>query len=71
MPGLLLGLLPAAVGIISGHALTFYFGLMLTAAAGGDLLVLWLLRGTSPHSLVLDHPTKPGCLVLDAPRGSG
>jgi hypothetical protein len=38
--------------------------LIFTLAAGGDALILWLLRGVPAGRLVRDHPSKPGCLVL-------
>lgn len=63
-PGLILGAIPAVVGLALGAGATFWFGLFFTLAAGGDALILWLLRGVSPDRLVKDHPTKPGCLVL-------
>jgi hypothetical protein len=39
----------------------------MTFCAGGDLLVLLLLRGVPANALVEDHPTRAGCrLVSDA-----
>ena len=62
-PGVLIGLLPAAVGLLAGWGMAFSFGLFFTFAAGGDVLILWLLRGVAPETLVEDHPTRAGCLV--------
>lgn len=44
MPGLVVGLLPSLVGIATGNGWIMLFGLFFTFAAGGDLLVLWLIR---------------------------
>lgn len=66
MPGLLLGLLPAAVGLATGSAGTMAFGLFFTFAAGGDFLVLWLIRDVEGDALVEDHPTNAGCFVHDS-----
>ena len=63
-PGVVLGVLPALAGLVLEHGAVFWFGLFFTLAAGGDALILWLLRGVAPDRLVADHPTKPGCLVL-------
>ncbi|MEP0549090.1 MAG: DUF3267 domain-containing protein [Rhodothermales bacterium] len=63
-PGLVLGLVPALVGLAVGAGATFWFGLLFTLAAGGDALILWLLRGVPGDRLVKDHPSKPGCLVV-------
>jgi len=66
MPGIVLGFLPAAIAIASGASLLMAWSLLFTLAAGGDLLVLWLLRGVEPGRLVEDHPTRAGCRVLTA-----
>jgi hypothetical protein len=42
----------------------FWFSLIHTAAAGGDWLILWLIRGVKAGSLVEDHPSNAGCYVL-------
>jgi len=64
MPGLVMGLLPALAGIITGELLLYLFGVFFTMAAGGDLLILWMLRHQKSSDLVQDHPEKIGCYVL-------
>jgi hypothetical protein len=65
MPGLVLGLLPALIGIVTGWGAWLTFGLIFTTAAGGDMLVLWLLRGVAAGKQVEDHPSQAGCYVLE------
>ncbi len=65
MPGLLLGLLPSIIGLGTGSIMTFAYGWIFTLAAGGDILMLLLLKDVSPHSLVQDHPEKIGCLIYE------
>ncbi|HET6567110.1 MAG TPA: DUF3267 domain-containing protein [Rhodothermales bacterium] len=65
MPGLALGVLPALVGLIEGDAALFTYGLLFTLAAGGDFLVLWLLRSAPSGSLVEDHAHRVGCYVWE------
>jgi putative zincin peptidase len=65
MPGLVLGILPALAGIIMRWPVLLVFGLVFTMAAGGDLVVLWLIRGIPRSQTVQDHPTGAGCIVLD------
>lgn len=65
MPGLLVGVLPFAYSLISGDTNWFWFSLVHTSAAGGDWLVLWLIRNVQKNSLVEDHPTQAGCYVLE------
>lgn len=65
-PGVLLGLVPVALACASGSGALLAYGLLFTLAAGGDALILWLLRGVPPTAHVADHPTQAGCIVLDA-----
>jgi hypothetical protein len=65
MPGLVLGILPAVVAIGFGWPVLLVFGLLFTIAAGGDALVLWLIRGVPGEKSVADHPTRAGCVVID------
>jgi len=64
-PGLVLGVLPWLISLFTGNVLLFIFGLLYTTAAGGDLLILWLLRHLKPGTLVEDHPTNAGCFVIE------
>jgi hypothetical protein len=34
-------------------------------AAGGDLMVLWLIRGVRRGQFVQDHPTQVGCYLIE------
>lgn len=65
MPGLIVGILPYIYSLTSGDGNWFWFGLIHTASAGGDWLVLWLIRIVKAGSLVEDHPTQAGCYVLE------
>ncbi len=64
LPAILLGLLPFAVGMVLQSPGVALFGIVMTFAAGGDLLVLWLMRKVDSRALVQDHPSRAGCIVL-------
>ena len=64
MPGLVLGVLPALVGLALGNGLVFFAGIFMLVGASGDMIVLYLLRKEDPTSLVEDHPDRAGCYVL-------
>lgn len=64
MPGVVMGVFPAVIGISIGNPWLFFFGLFFTLAAAGDMLVLWMLRHCQSTDLVQDHPDKIGCFVL-------
>ena len=64
MPGLVLGVAPALVGLALGNGAVFFAGAFMTLAAAGDILVLLMLRGVDSSALVEDHPTNAGCYVL-------
>jgi len=65
MPGLVLGILPYILSLLLGDSNLFWFGLVHTAAASGDWLILWLIRNVKSGMLVEDHPTNAGCYVLE------
>ena len=62
-PGVVLGLAPTLAALAAGDGALLLFGLLFTLAAGGDALILWLLRGVAPGRLVEDHPSRAGCFV--------
>ena len=66
MPGFLLGIIPFILSLLFADGNLFWFGLFHTSAAGGDWLILWLIRNVKAGSLVEDHPTNAGCYVLEA-----
>lgn len=66
MPAIILGFLPSIIGILTGNPLIFIFGLVFILAAGGDILILWLIRNVTDGSLVEDHPKRAGCYVIDS-----
>ena len=65
LPGIILGFIPAIAGIASGIGWVFLFGLIFTVAAGGDMVVLWLLRHENSREWVLDHDSRAGCYLIE------
>lgn len=65
LPGLLLGILPYLLSLVTGDGSLLWFGILHTSAAGGDWLILWLLRGVKSGRLVEDHPSLAGCSVIE------
>ena len=63
LPGLLMGILPSLLAILVGNGPLFLFGAFFTVVAGGDFLVLWLLRRVPRNALVEDHPSRVGCVI--------
>lgn len=64
LPGLVLGVVPLALGVSTGIWLVTFYGFLMLVAAAGDLLILWVLRGVPPRAWVQDHPRQVGCLVV-------
>jgi hypothetical protein len=64
-PLLVMGLFPYVLGLLVGESWIVNFGLLFILAAGGDMLVIWTLRGVRRDALVIDHPSRVGCIVLD------
>ncbi len=66
MPGFILGILTYILCLLWGSGDLFWFSLFHTSAAGGDWLILWLIRNVKGGMLVEDHPTNAGCYVLES-----
>lgn len=64
VPGIVLGIVPGIAAIAIGSPGWLVFGFLFTLAAGGDALILWMLRDVPGGALVEDHPTRAGCYVL-------
>lgn len=63
MPALLLGILPIAASFFIGSLFWLLFGIVFLSASSGDLMVVGMLRGEDPDSLVQDHSSEPGCWI--------
>jgi hypothetical protein len=66
MPGVVLGLAPAIVGLALGLGSWSAWGAIFLGAAAGDLMVIYSLRGVRPTALVQDHPSRVGCQLVTA-----
>ncbi len=64
-PAVILGLIPILLGLIFHMGVIFIFGLLFLLFAGGDLLIMWLIRKVPNRSMVKDHPTRAGCYVYE------
>ncbi len=66
LPGLILGVVPAVVGLIGGIWWLAVWGALMLVSAGGDLAVLLAVRHVPGAALVQDHPSKVGCHVVES-----
>lgn len=62
-PAILLGILPSIVGVIAGHLGMLVFGIFFTISAGGDFLMINLIRKENKNDYVQDHPSEIGCYI--------
>ena len=67
MPGIVLGVIPYLIALATQSGWLLGFGLFFTLAAGGDILILWLLRNVESSTKVQDHPDLVGCKVYPRP----
>jgi len=63
MPAIILGIIPSVIAIIIGNLGLLIFGMFFTLAAGGDLLMINLIRKENSSDLVQDHPSEVGCYI--------
>jgi hypothetical protein len=64
LPGIVLGIVPALIGILFDWQQVAVFGAVFLGAAGGDALILWITRGLHPDRLVRDSEQRIGCEVV-------
>lgn len=63
MPAIILGIIPSIIAIAIGSLGLILFGTFFTLAAGGDFLMINILRKEKFDSLVQDHPSEIGCYI--------
>lgn len=66
LPLIFTGLLPFVVALALGSTPLAVVSALMISAAIGDVLVLWVIREVGAERLVLDHPSRIGCVVLKA-----
>lgn len=64
LPGLVLGVLPWLYGLATGAGWAVAWGALMIATAGGDGIILWIIRRLPAGTRVLDHPSRVGCHVV-------
>lgn len=62
-PAIFLGIVPSLVAIATGNFGLLIFGIFFTVSAGGDFLVINLIRKENSTDLVQDHPSEAGCYI--------
>lgn len=60
MPLFVMGIIPSIIGLIIGHGGILSFGIFFSWTAGGDIILLYLLRKLNNDMYVSDHPEKMG-----------
>lgn len=62
MPALITGFFPTILSIVIGSPLLLIFGIVFVIGAGGDFMILWMLR-KDKNLMISDHPSKIGYIV--------
>ena len=63
-PLVILGILPAIVGILIGNLGLTIFGIFFSGAAAGDLMIYNLIKKENPEDYVQDHPSEAGYYIF-------
>lgn len=63
-PAVILGLIPAIVGLVIGSYLVTFLGITFIVAAVGDFMVVQLLWNEKGTDYAQDHPSEAGCFVF-------
>ncbi|MCR5013472.1 MAG: DUF3267 domain-containing protein [Bacteroidales bacterium] len=70
MPCIILGILPLVIGILIGSGTLLWIGIIMTLAAGCDIMIVAKVLAFKPEStskevLIYDHPTQAGSVVFE------
>lgn len=68
MPTIVLGFLPAVLGIITGKWVIMFFAIILIMGGGGDMMIILNIlkyRSKGKEVLFLDHPYEIGTIVFE------
>ncbi len=65
LPAIILGIVPSIIAIIIGKSWLLIYGTLFTVLAGGDFLILWIMRNVKSNELVKDHPERCGCFIVN------
>ena len=68
MPTIVLGFLPAVMGIITGKWVILFFAIILIMGGGGDMMIILNIlkyRTKGKEVLFLDHPYEIGTIVFE------
>jgi len=64
MPGIILGLIPVIIAFNTASILLLYYGLFMLMGAGGDIVLLFMLRKVPNTKKILDHDSEVGFYIL-------
>ena len=56
-PAIILGFIPSILAILIGDLRILIFGMFFIMAAGGDFLIINLIRKENSDDLIQDHPS--------------
>lgn len=65
LPALVLGAAPWIWGMTTGAGWGVVGATVMTIAAAGDIMVLWIVRGLPGNARVMDHPERVGCRIIE------
>ena len=67
LPGILMGILPAIYGLVTGQVQVLFWGIIYTWTAAGDFISCWYILKEPAGTMILDHPEELGYYVMRNP----
>lgn len=64
-PLVILGIIPAIVGIIILNPYWLFFGILFITSATGDIMIVWKLRNENPENTLIELPSGIGYVVYE------
>jgi len=64
LPTLILGVFPLIISILIKAKYLYLIGTVMTGGGFGDMIVVWMIRNVPKERMLIDHPSKLGCLMI-------
>jgi hypothetical protein len=65
LPTLLLGVIPLTISLLIKAKYLFLIGTLMIVGGFGDLIVVWMIRAVPKERMLIDHPSKLGCVMVE------
>lgn len=64
LPTIILGVIPLIISLLIKAKFLYLIGAAMIVGGFGDMIVVWMIRNVPKERMLIDHPSKLGCLMI-------